>query len=171
MCCFKKQHLWILGDDQAEGFCVPLTFTQQRDRTSGISEALSEADVAHSALCHLASFPATRPPLLALSPPCLLPLPPLSAWLVEAHASPTGHGPWEHQPRPRGGRGSRGGQLARRTFMGSNKTVTILLQRFYSCFPQGTGKLLQWPFRGEICLKLFFKYCVAFCGLPQWLRW
>lgn len=74
---------------------------RERERTTKISEELSAADVAHSALpSRSASSPGSLPD--CVSPPSPLPW---SVWLLEAHASPTGHRSCEHQPRHPGGAG------------------------------------------------------------------
>lgn len=120
------------------------------ERTARIFEELSGADVAHSAFHHLASFPATLPPLLALLPsPFISSLSPGPVCLaVGGTCQPHwARALWTPAKAPWGWR--KGSSLEKPL------CVETELQRFYYCLPQGPEKWLRWPFLGEICLASF----------------
>lgn len=114
------------------GLMFPRSPRSQWERTARIFKELSVSNVAHSAFRHLASFPASRPPLLALSPShlfCPSPLA-LSAWPLRHMPAPLGTGPVNTSQGALRVDGGQQGQLPRKTFMCRNWIAKVLLLPF-----------------------------------------
>lgn len=123
----------FLATSGPRGFVFPWYPCSERAKTARTLEALSGADVAHSVPCRLASFPATLPPLLALSPLTVrfLSLPcPLGCW--RHMPAPLGMGPVNTSQGPPGWR-----EETQASSLEKSSWVAIELQRFYciDCLP------------------------------------